>query len=40
VTAAGHRNAQAIEYLLANGYAVTSDLGLNVIFRRNAGASS
>lgn len=35
LTADGKRNEQAIGYLLGNGYVIASDLGLNLLFRRN-----
>jgi FkbM family methyltransferase len=36
LTAGGVRNSEALDYLLAHGYVVHSDLGLNVVFRRKA----
>lgn len=35
LTADGHRNEAAIEYLSANGYHPEVDMGLNIVFRRN-----
>jgi FkbM family methyltransferase len=40
LTADGHRNEAAIEYLMANGYRPAADMGLNIVFRRLADARS
>jgi FkbM family methyltransferase len=36
LTATGRRNSEAIDYLVAHGYGVAADLGLNIILRREA----
>lgn len=38
LTADGHRNEEAIEYLTDNGYSPDTDMGLNIVFRRAVSA--